>query len=64
MLVLSLFTGSVYCQEEIDIEKEKAAIIAVVEEKTDAFVDKDFDRLSNTFTQDETNIWLLAEESS
>ncbi len=49
-----LFVGS-SCQEKIDIEKEKAAIIAVIEEETDAFYDRDFERLAATHVQDESN---------
>ena len=66
--VLTLFAiillAGTSCQEKIDIEKEKEAIIAVIEEETNAFLDNDFDRLSNTFVQDETNIRLMAEKSS
>ena len=60
--VLSLFAmlllAGAFCQEKIDIEKEKAAIIAVIEEETNAYYDNDFDRLAATWVQDETNIWL------
>ncbi len=51
------------CQEKIDIEKEKEAIIAVIEEETDAFFDSDIDRLGATHVQDETNIRLTATKS-
>ena len=48
------------CQEKIDIEKEKAAIIAVIEEETNAFRDRDFDRFAATYVQDKTFIRLNA----
>jgi len=51
------------CQKEINIEKEKAAIIAVIEEETEAFFDSDINRLSATHVQDETNIRLTATKS-
>ena len=63
-LALLLIAGSYSCQEKIDIEKEKEAIKAVIEEETNAYLDKDFDRLSNCFVQDETNIYLMVEKSS
>ena len=65
--VLTLFAmlllAGASCQEKIDIEKEKAAIIAVIEEETNAAYDADFDRLSATYVQDETNIDLRASKS-
>ena len=64
ILAVSLIAGSVYCQEKIDIEEEKKAIIAVIEEETDAFIDKDFDRFAATYVQDETTIRLYASNHS
>ena len=63
ILAFSLITGSVSCQEKVDIAKEKAAIIAVIEEETNAFLKRDFDRLAVTFVQDETSIRLSANKS-
>ena len=63
LLAIILLAGT-SCQEKIDIEKEKEAIMAVIEEETNSFIDNDFDRLSNTFVQDETNIRLMAGKSS
>jgi len=51
------------CQEKIDIEKEEAAIIAVIEEDTEAFFDSDIERLSALHVQDDTNIRLTATKS-
>jgi hypothetical protein len=48
------------CQEKIDVEKEKEAIKAVIEEETNAFYDEDFERLAATYVQDEPIIWLAA----
>jgi len=46
------------CGKKIDYEKEKAAIIAVIEEETNAFYDRNFERLAATHIQDETNMRL------
>jgi len=65
--VLSLFAivllAGISCQEKIDIKKEKAAIIAVIEEETEAFFDSDIDHLGVLHVQDETNIRLTATKS-
>jgi len=62
-LIVPVFLAGSSCQDKIDIEKEKAAIIAVIEEETEAFFDYDIDRLSATHVQDETNIRLTATKS-
>jgi len=62
LFILTLIIGT-SCQEKVDIEKEKAAIIAVLEEDTEAFFDSDIDRLSAVHVQDETNIRLTATKS-
>ena len=63
ILALLLIAGS-SCQEKIDIEKEKEAIMAVIEEETNAFIDRDWDRMAATYIQDSTNIRLGASKSS
>jgi len=62
LFALILLAGN-SCQEKIDIEKEKAAIIAVIEEETNAYLARDYDRLAATYVQDETNIDLRAGKS-
>ena len=62
LFALILLAGT-SCQEKIDIEKEKAAIIAVIEEETNAYLARDLDRLAATYVQDETNIDLRADKS-
>jgi hypothetical protein len=47
-----------------DVEKEKNAIQAVIEEETNAFLAKDFDRLAANYVQDETNNRLSASKSA
>jgi hypothetical protein len=51
------------CHEKIDIEKEKAAIIAVIEEETDAYIAGDFERQSETYVQDETIVRLAPDKN-
>lgn len=62
LFVLTLFIGT-SCQEKIDYEKERAAIIAVIEAETEAFFDSDIDRLGGYHVQDESNIRLTATKS-
>lgn len=57
LITLVILAGT-SCQQKIDVEKEKAAIIAVIEEETDAFYNRDFERLAATHVQDETNTRL------
>jgi ketosteroid isomerase-like protein len=59
-LITVIILAGTSCEKKIDIEKEKAAIIAVIEEETDAFYDRDFERLAATHVQDETNMRLDA----
>jgi len=47
---------SVLCQGKVDIEKEKAAIIALIEEETASYYASDYNRWAATQVQDETNI--------
>ena len=49
-----MFTGLAFGQKNTCEEKEKEAIIKVIQEEIDAFDARDFDRLAKTFMQDET----------
>jgi hypothetical protein len=62
-LTVLVALGLLSCQEKIDIEKEKAAIIEVIENETEAFFDYDIDRLGSFHIQDESNIRLTATRS-
>jgi hypothetical protein len=42
------------CKEKIDVEKEKEAILAVMEEEKDSYWASDFERWSATYLQDST----------
>ncbi|MFC2080235.1 hypothetical protein ACFLRQ_02035 [Bacteroidota bacterium] len=50
LIALALFAGH-SCQEAIDIEKEKEAIIAIIEEERNAWFDKDIDRINAVWYQ-------------
>jgi ketosteroid isomerase-like protein len=46
------------CQPEVDIEKEKEAIMAVIQAEGDAFMAKDTEKLYDLFVQDDLNVRL------
>jgi len=48
------------CEKAIDYEKEKAAIIAVMEKETQTYIDRDFEGMYSTHVQDSLNIRLTA----
>ena len=48
------------CEKALDIEKEKAAIIAVMEKETQTYIDRDFEGMFSTHIQDSTNLRLTA----
>jgi hypothetical protein len=51
------FTG---CEQAIDYEKERAAIIAVMEKETQTYIDRDFEGMFSTHVQDSLNMRLTA----
>lgn len=61
IFALVLLAGT-SCEQKVDIEKEKEAIVALLEEETNAYHAKDFERFAETYVQDETNIRLLGGE--
>ena len=56
-IVVMAFTS---CQQPIDFEKEKAAIIKVMEKETQAYIDRDFEAMYSTHVQDSMNMRLSA----
>lgn len=48
------------CEQAIDYEKEKAAIIAVMEKETQTYIDRDFEGMFSTHVQDSLNMRLTA----
>lgn len=63
ILVAIAIPLGVLCQGKVDIEKEKAAIIALIEEETASYYASDFERWAATQVQDETNISTGASNS-
>ena len=67
-LLLTLFALVIFananCQEEANIKKEKKAIIAVIEEETNSFYNRDFKRFAACYVQDDTFIRLGKSGSS
>ena len=61
--ILMVFLAGTSCQKKIDIEMEKEAIKAVIEEESNAFIARDYDRLAATYVQDETNIRMGASKT-
>ena len=51
------FTG---CEQAIDYEKERAAIIAVMLKETQTYIDRDFEGMFSTHVQDSLNMRLSA----
>ena len=49
------FTG---CEQPIDYEKERAAIIAVMEKETQTYIERDFEGMFSTHVQDSLNMRL------
>lgn len=56
-VVTVAFTG---CEPSLDFEKEKAAIIEVMNKETQTYIDRDFEAMYSTHVQDSTNIRLTA----
>ena len=61
-LCIIIFFVGFSCQKKI--EKEKAAIIAVIEEETNAWYDRDYERLVACHVQGKRNIRLTASKGS
>ena len=63
LLILSIaLLGITACQQEqaVDYEKERKAIIAVINQETDAYLARDYDAVYNTHVQDSLNMRLTA----
>ena len=48
------------CQEKIDIEKEKEAIIAVIQDEKDGFTNMDMEQWSRNVLQDPSYTWMAS----
>ena len=54
-LIIAVFAVS-SCEKPIDYEKEKAAIIAVINEETNAYLARDFEACCATHVHDSLNM--------
>jgi len=59
LLTALLLTGT-SCKEAFDIEREKAAIIAVIQDEKDGYTNMDMDQWSRNVLQDSSYTWLAA----
>ena len=57
VFVALVFSG---CEQSIDFEKERAAIIEVMEKETQTYIDRDFEAMYETHVQDSMNMRLSA----
>ena len=58
-LVLAMMAATA-CQEQIDVDKEKEAIIAVINAESDAYLARDMETLSTYMVKDSSNIRVRA----
>ena len=64
LLILVITLLPVGCEPPpVDLEKEKEAIIALIEEETQSYYDKDFDRWSACYVQSDDNMWIIASQN-
>lgn len=61
-LIVLVFLAGTSCQEKIDVEKEKEAIIKVLHESEDSFAAQDMENLSALHVQDESDTRLAGTE--
>ncbi len=52
------------CQPQVDIEKEKEAIKAVINGETEAYLARDYDLFASYYVQDESNIRLFVSKDT
>jgi len=57
-IILLIFLAVTSCEDKIDVEKEKEAIKAVIENETNSFKERNFEQQSKSFLQDE-NLTIL-----
>lgn len=60
MVLATILMVSTGCESPIDYDKERAAIIKVINDETDAYLDRDFDAVVATHVQDSLNMRLTA----
>lgn len=64
LLFLSIPFMNLSCEKPPpDPEKEKEAIIALIEEETQSYYDKDYDRWSSCYVHSDENIWIMSQKN-
>ncbi len=64
VLIISVFSLVILgCQQPMDPDKEKEAIITLIEEETQSYYDKDFDQWGSFYAQTDDNIWMMASQA-
>ncbi len=53
-----LLVGSTACREKVDVEAEKAAIIKVINDETQAYIDGDYDKVVSYYVHDSLDFRL------
>jgi len=53
-------TGVIGCEQEINMDKERSAIIAVINQETDAYLERDYESVYAAHVQDSLNMRLTA----
>ena len=66
LLILAMSLVKIGCDQPpvVDLEKEKEAIIALIEEESQSYYDRDLDRWSAFYTQSDDNIWIVAQKNT
>ncbi len=60
LLLLLLILAATACQQPIDVDKEKEAIIAVINAESNAYLARDLETISSYMVQDSLNIQVMA----
>ena len=63
-VIVLVFLAGTACQEKIDIEMEKEAIVAIIEQEFDSYNARDLDQQSKFFLQDESIMMQYSGEGS
>ena len=59
LIAISLMAGT-SCQEKFDIDKEKEAIIAVIQDEKDGYTNMDLEQWSRNVLQDPSYTWMAS----
>jgi len=62
-IIILIFLFISACEKKLDIEAEKAAIIAVIENESNFSLARDFAKQSESFLQDESMVFLAASDN-